>query len=239
MPDDLIKNMQIGRGVKPVIESAKLPLMTDRAVRPRLIEGKQVLMVGKGSPFKTPQDFVAAGKSKALKWGTTHVGSVDHIGSVAVARAAKHQNPTIVPFRGGGDIVINLVGGNIDCALVNYAEAESQVNWVAPTGLERRADTNVKFGYYDGIPKDELPDTNPENFLYRQLALVWGVHPIQTKDASDIDDMAFRACKFAVRAGYATVGERVVVVAGLPFGTPGATNMVRIAFVNQDHAAQA
>jgi putative tricarboxylic transport membrane protein len=93
----------------------------------RATEDPQVLMVGKNSPFKTAQDFLGAGKGKALKWGTTHVGSVDHIGSVAVARAAKHQPPVIVPFRGGGDIVINLVGGNIDCALVNYAEAESQV----------------------------------------------------------------------------------------------------------------
>ena len=93
----------------------------------RATEDPQVLMVGKNSPFKTAQDFVAAGKGKALKFGTTHVGSVDHIGSVAVSRAAKHQPPVIVPFRGGGDIVINLVGGNIDCALVNYAEAESQI----------------------------------------------------------------------------------------------------------------
>jgi len=35
------------------------------------------------------------------------------------------------------------------------------------------------------------------------------------------------------------VGERIIIVAGMPFGTPGATNMVRIAFVTQDHAAQA
>jgi putative tricarboxylic transport membrane protein len=93
----------------------------------RATEDPQVLMVGKGSPLKTAQDFVQAGKGKALKYGTTHVGSVDHIGSVAVSRAAKHQAPVIVPFRGGGDIVINLVGGNVDCALVNYAEAESQI----------------------------------------------------------------------------------------------------------------
>jgi pyruvate kinase len=79
----------------------------------------------------------------------------------------------------------------------------------------------------------------PNRATARRLALVWGVHPIQTKDANDIDDMAFRACKFAVREGLADVGERVIVVAGMPFGTPGATNMVRIAFVNQDHAAQA
>jgi pyruvate kinase len=68
---------------------------------------------------------------------------------------------------------------------------------------------------------------------------VWGVHSIRTKDASDIDDMAFRACKFAVREGFSDVGDRVIVVAGMPFGTPGATNMVRIAFISQEHAAQA
>jgi pyruvate kinase len=71
-----------------------------------------------------------------------------------------------------------------------------------------------------------------------RLALVWGAHSIRTKDASDIDDMAFRACKFAVREGFSTVGDRVIIVAGMPFGTPGATNMVRIAFVSQEHAAR-
>ena len=67
-----------------------------------------------------------AGKGKALKYGTSLVGGVDHIAVVSIARSAGMQPPTIVPFRGGGDVVINLVGGNIDCALVNYAEAESQ-----------------------------------------------------------------------------------------------------------------
>jgi pyruvate kinase len=51
--------------------------------------------------------------------------------------------------------------------------------------------------------------------------------------------MAFRACKFAVREGFSQVSDRIIIVAGVPFGTPGATNMVRIAFVNQEHAAQA
>src|SRR5688572_15440856 len=93
----------------------------------RATEDPQLLMVGKNSPLKTPQDYLAAGRSKALKYGTTHVGSVDHIATVAVSRAAKHVAPVIVPFRGGADTVINLVGGNIDCALANFAEAETQL----------------------------------------------------------------------------------------------------------------
>ena len=79
----------------------------------------------------------------------------------------------------------------------------------------------------------------PKRETARRLAMAWGTHPIVTKDASDVDDMAFRAAKFAVRERFAEIGERIIVVAGVPFGTPGATNLVRIAFITRDHAAQA
>ncbi|MEE1657510.1 pyruvate kinase [Microvirga sp. CF3062] len=88
-------------------------------------------------------------------------------------------------------------------------------------------------------PNSTVIALTPSIDTARRLALVWGVHSIRTKDANDIDDMAFRACKFAVREGFSNVGERVIIVAGMPFGTPGATNMVRIAFISQEHAAQA
>jgi pyruvate kinase len=88
-------------------------------------------------------------------------------------------------------------------------------------------------------PNSTVIALTPNIDTARRLTLVWGVHPIRTKDASDIDDMASRACKFAVREGFSQVGDRVIVVAGMPFGTPGATNMVRIAFVSQEHAAKA
>jgi len=67
-----------------------------------------------------------------------------------------------------------------------------------------------------------------------RLTLVWGVHAVVTKDAHDVDDMAKRACKFAGREGFAKAQERVIIVAGVPFGTPGATNMVRIAVLDAD-----
>jgi hypothetical protein len=42
--------MQIGRGIKPVVENAKLPVMTEKVLRPRLIGGKTLLMVGAPKP---------------------------------------------------------------------------------------------------------------------------------------------------------------------------------------------
>jgi pyruvate kinase len=71
----------------------------------------------------------------------------------------------------------------------------------------------------------------------RRLALVWGLHCVLTDDAKDLDDIADRACRIAFREGYAQPGQRVIVTAGLPLGTPGATNMLRVAFVGRNGSA--
>jgi pyruvate kinase len=65
----------------------------------------------------------------------------------------------------------------------------------------------------------------------RRLALVWGLHCVRTEDAHDLDDVVDRAAQIAYSEGFAKKGERIVVTAGVPLGTPGATNMLRVAFV--------
>jgi len=66
----------------------------------------------------------------------------------------------------------------------------------------------------------------------RRLAVCWGLHVTVTEDATDLDDMVFRACRVAVQEGFAKLGERVVITAGVPLGTPGKTNMMRIAVIH-------
>mgnify|MGYP000328933791 FL=1 len=65
----------------------------------------------------------------------------------------------------------------------------------------------------------------------RKLALAWGVHPVHTADAEDLDEMVGKARQFAREEGFAASGESIVITAGLPFGTPGATNLLRVAWV--------
>jgi pyruvate kinase len=65
----------------------------------------------------------------------------------------------------------------------------------------------------------------------RRMAIVWGLYPVHTEDAHDMDDVVERASRFAHQEGFAKPGERVVITAGVPLGTPGATNMLRVAFV--------
>jgi pyruvate kinase len=71
----------------------------------------------------------------------------------------------------------------------------------------------------------------------RKLSVVWGIHSVIAEDARDQDDMVERACRLALKEGFAKTGQRVIVVAGVPLGTPGATNMMRIAFVSDQRGA--
>jgi pyruvate kinase len=65
----------------------------------------------------------------------------------------------------------------------------------------------------------------------RRLALAWGVHCVETEDISTFSEMVSKACTIALRDEFAKPGQRVVVTAGVPFGTPGSTNVLRIAWV--------
>jgi pyruvate kinase len=71
----------------------------------------------------------------------------------------------------------------------------------------------------------------PSLDISRRLTLAWGLHSVYTEDAQDLDDMVDRACRFALQEGFSKPGQRIVVTAGVPLRTPGATNMLRVAFV--------
>lgn len=70
----------------------------------------------------------------------------------------------------------------------------------------------------------------------RKLAMVWGMHSVLTSDPENLADMVRKACRIAFDEGFAKAGEGILIIAGVPLGSPGTTNMVRIAFLD-DHGA--
>ncbi|HKR19467.1 MAG TPA: pyruvate kinase alpha/beta domain-containing protein, partial [Stellaceae bacterium] len=66
----------------------------------------------------------------------------------------------------------------------------------------------------------------------RRLAITWGLHCVHTADVSNFTDMVQKGTQTARSEGFAEKGERVVITAGVPFGTPGATNVLRIAWID-------
>jgi pyruvate kinase len=85
-------------------------------------------------------------------------------------------------------------------------------------------------------PRPPIVALSPKLATGRKLALAWGVHCVVAEEAADLDRMVERACAIAFREGFAEAGQRVIIVAGVPLGTPGATNMVRIAYVGETSA---
>ncbi len=83
-------------------------------------------------------------------------------------------------------------------------------------------------------PKPPIVAISPILATGRKLSLAWGIHCVIAEDARDQDDMVERACQIAFREGFAKAGQRIIVVAGVPLGTPGATNMMRVAFVGAE-----
>ena len=66
----------------------------------------------------------------------------------------------------------------------------------------------------------------------RKLAMVWGVHCVLTSDPENLAAMVRKACRIAFDEGFAKAGDGVLIVAGVPLGSPGTTNMVRIAHLD-------
>ncbi|MBU1173804.1 MAG: pyruvate kinase [Alphaproteobacteria bacterium] len=81
-------------------------------------------------------------------------------------------------------------------------------------------------------PTKPILACSPVKETARRLSLVWGMHCVQTDDPIDTEDMVKRACDTARDHGFARPGDSIAISAGVPFGSPGTTNMLRIAYVN-------
>jgi pyruvate kinase len=67
----------------------------------------------------------------------------------------------------------------------------------------------------------------------RALSLAWGAHCVQIPDLKRFSEMVETACSVALGQEMAKVGDRLVITAGVPFGTPGSTNILRVAWVEE------
>lgn len=67
----------------------------------------------------------------------------------------------------------------------------------------------------------------------QRLTLVWGIETVLTGDPEDLADMVRKATRIAYEGGFVLPGQGVVIICGVPLGSPGATNMIRLAFVDE------
>ena len=68
----------------------------------------------------------------------------------------------------------------------------------------------------------------PDVKTARRLVLAWGVHPVETSHFTEFIDVVNCATEVATKEKFAAPVQRLIITAGVPFGTPGATNVLRI-----------
>ena len=78
-------------------------------------------------------------------------------------------------------------------------------------------------------PEAPILSLTPNIATARRLALAWGVHSVRIEDVADVRQMTAIACEVARRENFAQAGQTIVAIAGMPFGEPGTTNLIRIA----------
>jgi pyruvate kinase len=68
----------------------------------------------------------------------------------------------------------------------------------------------------------------------RRMGLIWGVHAVQTRDVSSFEEMVEKGKRMALRHKIAAGGDRLVLMAGVPFGVSGSTNVLHVVRLTGD-----
>ena len=106
-------------GKPPVTLSQATPIA-------RLTSEYNVFVLPSNSPFKTMKDVIEAMKKDpgSVKWGGGSRGSTEHVAAAMIAREVGVDAAKInyVPFRGGGEAVAAILGGNVTVGGSGYSE---------------------------------------------------------------------------------------------------------------------
>ncbi|MEN9683162.1 MAG: pyruvate kinase [Pseudomonadota bacterium] len=77
-------------------------------------------------------------------------------------------------------------------------------------------------------PKVPVLVLTPSQKIARRTALLWGAYAVVTKDIGSFEEMIAKGKRMALRHGFGQAGSKLIALAGVPFGTPGATNLLHV-----------
>lgn len=77
-------------------------------------------------------------------------------------------------------------------------------------------------------PKTPILAITTSDSISRKLSLYWGIYALRTGICGSIEEVFHQGTQLAVESGLAVKGDLIVVTAGVPLGTPGNTNMLKV-----------
>jgi len=218
------------------IGPALVPLIQKRIILKSLERGKPVItatqmlesMVHHAEPTRAEASDVANavldGTSAVMLSGETAVGeypleAVSYMDRIARAvepsmgyrheiPAAEH-NPTI--------------GGAMSNAACDVAEALRAAAILVPTYRGRTASSVARLR-----PQRPIIALTHIDWALRQMAIEWGVTPLQIPECMDVEELWNMSVRAAREAGLVEPGDRVVITAGTQVNLPGSTNVIKV-----------
>jgi putative tricarboxylic transport membrane protein len=167
-------------GKPPVSLTQATPLV-------RLTSEYNVFVLPAGSPLKTMKDVVEQLKKDpgSVKWGGGSRGSTEHIAAAMLAREVGVDPSKInyVAFRGGGEAIAAILGGNVTVGGSGYSEFAEYIKAGKMTPIAVTSDSRLK-GI--GVPTMKEQGYNVVIGNWRGVYGAPGITPQQRKELTDM-----------------------------------------------------
>ena len=207
------------RGIPVIVATQMLESMRD-APTPTRAEASDVA----NAVYEGADALMLSAESAAGHYPLQSVAMMDHI----IERVEHDPNwPDIMDAEHGGTADDDATESMIAAAR-RAGDAVSTVCIAAYTATG----TTVR-GLSRRRPLQPILALTPDVVIARRLALVWGTEPRVTIHPDSVESMTKIAVDLAVELGLAQAGDRILILAGIPFGSPGSANILRLAHVGR------
>jgi pyruvate kinase len=163
-------------------------------------------------------------ESASGKWPIKAVETMDN-----VAKVVEHDTHYKSIIHAQRNEPENTVADAISAAARNVAETLNLPAIMCYTGT---GSTGLRVARER--PNMPILSLTPIAHTARKLCLAWGTHSVLVPDQQSVDEMCVKAGEVATQEGFAKPGDRILIIAGVPVGTPGTTNMLRVVTVGAD-----
>ncbi len=236
---ELSDGIMVARGDMGVeIPFERLPGLQKRFIRECYRAGKMVItatqmlesMIEHPNPTRAEISDVANavfdGTSAVMLSGETAVGKFPLRAIEVMAKVAKQAEHDVFSLKERDDDYImdfsDTTNAMCDAACTTARDIRAKAI-VALTMTGRSARRMSKFR-----PSTPIVAATPNRKTYNQLALSWGVYPVLSISQSDFNKLFTHAIDCAKQIDIVSVGDKVVIVGGVPVDTPGNTNIIKV-----------
>ena len=246
---ELADGVMVARGDLGVeLNPEEVPPLQKRIVNATRLTGKPVIvatqmlesMIESPAPTRAEVSDVAnavydgadavmlSAETAAGQWPEEAVMMMDSIARQVERDEAYRQRVRLLDTRPDPTVADALAHA---CLTIADTVAISAIGVFTSTGQSARRVTRER-------PSVPVLVLTPSVAVARRVALLWGAHPVATRDIGSFEEMIGKAKRMALRHGFGGAGSRLVVMAGVPFGISGATNLLHVVTLTGDELEQ-